>query len=361
MTQTVDIIDASGIENALASANTGKAAAREALAAARTLKGLTPGQAASLIGCCDPEVEAELFETARFIKDTIYGSRLVLFAPLYISNYCSNECTYCAFRKNNKEARRRALNQEEVAREVKALVEQGHKRILMVAGEAYSGGFEYILDSIRTIYETRSGNGEIRRVNVNLAPCTIEEFKLLIEAQIGTYQIFQETYHEPTYRSVHLSGPKRNYEYRLATPHRAMEAGINDIGIGALLGLYDWRFEALAMLEHAASLERVYGCGPHTISFPRLQPASGVQVDPKYLVNDDDFKKLIAVLRLAVPYTGLICTARENSKVRREVMEFGVSQIDAGSRVEIGGYTELGDKYNRFGIIEWEQHINDGI
>jgi 2-iminoacetate synthase len=343
MTPTIDIIDPAGIEAALRTADTGKAAAREVLAAAREMKGLTPQQAATLVCGSDPEIDAEIFATARFIKETIYGSRLVLFAPLYISNYCSNECSYCAFRKGNKEAHRRALNQEEIAREVKALVEQGHKRILMVAGEAYPyGGFDYILDSIRTVYATKSGNGEIRRVNVNLAPCTLEQFRQLRDAEIGTYQIFQETYHQPTYEAVHLSGPKRNYAYRLATPHRAMEGGINDIGIGPLLGLYDWRFEILAVLEHAQSLERVHGCGPHTISVPRIEPASGsnLSLNPAHAVSDADFLKLVAILRLAVPYTGLIMSTREKASIRRETFKLGISQISGGSRTNPGGYTE---------------------
>ena len=346
MTATIDIIDHAAIEAALKTASADKSAAREALAEARGMKGLAPEQAAALMRCSDPEIDAQIFETARTIKDAIYGSRLVLFAPLYVSNYCSNECTYCAFRKNNREAHRRALNQEEVAREVKALVEQGHKRVLMVSGEAYPhGGFEYILDCIRTIYATRSGNGEIRRVNVNLAPCTLEQFGLLREADIGTYQIFQETYHRPTYESVHLAGPKRDYEYRLATPHRAMEAGINDIGIGPLLGLYDWRFEILAVLQHARSLEREHGCGPHTISVPRIEPAAGsaLSLKPEYAVSDADFLKLVAILRLAVPYTGLIMSTRENAAIRRESFNLGISQISAGSRCNPGGYTEGSD------------------
>jgi len=343
MTPTIEIIDAAEIWRSLESAPRGKTAAREVLAAARDLHGLSTEQTATLIRATDPEVEAELFETARSVKETIYGSRLVLFAPLYISNYCSNECSYCAFRKGNAEARRRALTQEEIAGEVKALVEKGHKRVLMVSGEAYpNGGFEYILDSIRTIYGTRSGNGEIRRVNVNLAPCTLEQFRQLKQAEIGTYQIFQETYHRPTYESAHLAGPKRDYEYRLGTPHRAMAAGIDDIGIGPLLGLYDWRFEILAVLGHAQSLEREHGCGPHTISVPRIEPAAGSEfsLKPEHAVSDHDFLKLIAILRLAVPYTGMIMSTRESAAIRRQTFELGISQISAGSRCDPGGYTE---------------------
>jgi 2-iminoacetate synthase len=349
MTPTIELIDTASIHETLASAGADASAAREALSAARGLGGLTLAQAATLIRNVDPEIESELFATARALKETIYGSRIVLFAPLYISNYCANECSYCAFRAHNAEARRRALTQPEIAREVRALVEQGHKRVLMVAGEAYpNGGFDYLLQSIRTIYETRSGAGEIRRVNVNLAPCTGYQFRALRDAQIGTYQIFQETYHRPTYESVHLAGPKRDYDYRLGTPHRAMEAGLDDIGIGPLLGLYDWRFEILAVLEHARSLERLHGCGPHTISVPRIEPAAGssYSLNPRYAVTDRDFLKLIAILRLAVPYTGLIMSTRECPAIRRQTLQLGISQISAGSRCDPGGYTESGDNFH---------------
>jgi 2-iminoacetate synthase len=344
MTATTEVIDTQAIQASLDRAPEDAAAARDVLAKARELKGLTTDEAAILIRSTDPEVLEESFETARKAKESIYGSRLVLFAPLYISNYCSNECTYCAFRVKNREVRRRALTQEEIAREVKALVEQGHKRVLLVCGEAYPArsGFDYILDAIRTIYATKSGNGEIRRVNVNLAPCTLEEFRQLRDAQIGTYQIFQETYHRPTYAAVHLKGKKRDYDWRVTAPHRAMEAGINDIGIGPLLGLYDWRFEVLATLEHARSLERDYGCGPHTISIPRIERAVGSEysLKPEYAVSDADFLKLIAILRLAVPYTGMIMSTRERPEVRRETFRLGISQISAGSRCDPGGYTE---------------------
>jgi 2-iminoacetate synthase len=348
MTPTIDVIDSESIHATLAGAPADRSAAREALAAARGLTGLTLDQTATLICNGDPEIESELFATARELKETIYGSRIVLFAPLYISNYCANECSYCAFRVRNHEARRRALTQAEIAQEVKALVEQGHKRVLMVAGEAYpQGGFDYVLRSIRTIYETRSGTGEIRRVNVNLAPCTEDQFRALHDAEIGTYQIFQETYHRPTYESVHLAGPKRDYDYRLGTPHRAMEAGLDDIGIGPLLGLYDWRFEILSVLAHALSLERVHGCGPHTISIPRIEPAAGspYSLNPQYAVSDHDFLKLIAILRLAVPYTGLIMSTRESPAIRRQTLQLGISQISAGSRCDPGGYTESSDNF----------------
>jgi 2-iminoacetate synthase len=344
MTATTEIIDGGAIQASLDRASPDPSAARDVLAKARELKGLTPDEAAVLIRSTDPEVTAEAFAAARHVKESIYGSRLVLFAPLYVSNYCSNECCYCAFRVKNSAVRRRALSQGEIAREVRALVEQGHKRILLVSGEAYPdrAGFDYILDAIRTIYESRSGNGEIRRVNVNLAPCTVDQFRRLREAEIGTYQIFQETYHRPTYAAVHTSGRKRDYDWRLRAPHRAMEAGIHDIGIGPLLGLYDWRFEVLAVLEHARSLERDHGCGPHTISVPRIEPAVGSEfsLNPQYVVSDADFLKLIAILRLSVPYTGMIMSTRESPEIRRETFRLGISQISAGSRCDPGGYTE---------------------
>lgn len=340
MTATTELIDERAIHQTLEGASA--AQAREVLAKARELRGLTPAEAAALMNVDDPEVLEELYATARWAKEEIYGSRLVLFAPLYISNYCTNECAYCAFRVRNKEVRRRALTQAEIAAEVKLLVEQGHKRILLVSGEGYPKpeGFRYLLDSIATIYATRSGNGEIRRVNVNCAPLSVEQFRELKAANIGTYQLFQETYHRKTYAAVHMGGPKRNYDFRVTAFHRAMEAGIDDVGIGVLFGLYDWRFEVLAMLEHITALERDFGCGPHTISVPRLEPAVGSPYasNPAHAVSDADFLKLVAILRLAVPYTGIIMSTREGPEVRRRTFELGVSQISAGSRTDPGGY-----------------------
>ena len=286
---------------------------------------------------------AELFETANQVKETIYGKRLVLFAPLYISNLCSNECLYCAFRATNKDIVRNALSQEQIAREVKILINQGHKRILMVAGESYPNkGFQYILDSIQTIYSIKSDHGEVRRVNVNIAPLDTPEFKLLKQAGIGTYQIFQETYHRETYRKVHLGGKKRDYNWRVWSLHRAMEAGIDDVGIGVLFGLFDYCFEILAMMQHINELEDKFGVGPHTISVPRLEPATGSDIasHPPFPVSDLDFRKIVAILRLAVPYTGIIMSTRETAKMRSETFALGVSQISAGSRTNPGGYEE---------------------
>ena len=316
---------------------------REILGRALELKGLPEADMAVLMGVSDPELLGEIFRAAKNVKESIYGNRLVLFAPLYISNLCDNECVYCAFRARNRELQRRALSQEEIAVEVKHLVEQGHKRILLVAGEAYPReGFEYVLDAIDTVYRTASGPGEIRRVNVNIAPLSTEEFRLLKARQIGTYQVFQETYHRDTYARVHVAGRKRDFDWRVNAPDRAMEAGIDDVGIGVLFGLFDWRFEALALVQHIRHLERRFGVGPHTLSVPRMEPATGSDVasHPPHPVSDVDFRKIVAILRLAVPYTGIIMSTREAAEIRRETFALGVSQISAGSRTNPGGYTD---------------------
>lgn len=316
---------------------------RDILARARQRGGLRGRDLAALMNISDPELLAELFAAARDIKDEIYGNRLVIFAPLYISNLCCNECTYCAFRVRNREVTRRALTQQEIAQEVRHLVEEGHKRILMVAGESYPHeGFNYVLKSIDTIYRTASGPGEIRRVNVNVAPLTFDEFKLLKEARIGTFQLFQETYHRETYANVHLLGRKTDYDWRITAMDRAMTAGIEDVGIGVLFGLFDWRWEVLSLMQHIQHLEGRFGVGPHTISVPRLEPASGSDVasHPPHAVSDIDFRKIVAILRLAVPYTGIIMSTREGAEMRRETFALGVSQISAGSRTNPGGYAE---------------------
>jgi len=316
---------------------------RELLAKARELHGLSMEDVACLTLVENPELLAEIFGTARKIKEEIYGSRLVFFAPLYISNRCSNECTYCAFRATNTQLTRRTLTQAEIAEETRILIRQGHKRVLVVAGEALPPrGFQYIVDTINTIYDTRVGPGEIRRVNVNLAPQTVDRFKLLKNAGIGTFQLFQETYHRPTYAAVHLKGKKRDYDWRATAFDRAMEAGIDDVGMGVLFGLYDWRFEALSLMQHIRHLEETFGVGPHTISFPRMEPAVGSDIAsrPPYEVSDADFIKLIAIMRLAVPYTGMIMSTRETADVRRQTFAVGISQISAGSRTDPGGYKD---------------------
>jgi len=320
---------------------------REVLSKAMEMKGLDLTDMADLAAVSDPDLLGELFEAARKVKDTIYGRRLVLFAPLYVSNLCGNECLYCAFRAKNTAVKRRALTQEEIASEVKILVEQGHKRILLVAGEAYPNeGFDYVLRSVETIYKTKSGKGEIRRVNVNVAPLTLDEFRRLKAAQIGTYQVFQETYHRGTYACMHVSGQKRDYDWRVTAIDRAMEAGINDAGIGVLFGLFNWHFEILAMMQHIRHLEERFGVGPHTISVPRLEPATGSELatHPPQPVSDIDFRKIVAILRMAIPYTGIIMSTRETPNLRRETFALGVSQISAGSRTNPGGYTE--DEYD---------------
>jgi len=343
--ETGAFIDEAAIDEAMHSASTKDAVrVREILAKASELNGLEMDEVAILTSVSDPELLAELFETAREAKEAIYGARLVLFAPLYISNLCNNDCLYCAFRVRNKELKRRALTQDEIRREVEALVDQGHKRILLVAGESYpkGGGFQYVLDSIATIYDVKRGNGEIRRVNVNVAPLSVPDFRALKASGIGTFQLFQETYHRETYKAVHVGGKKRDFDWRVTGMHRAMEAGIDDVGIGVLFGLADWRFEILAMLQHIHELERAYGVGPHTVSMPRLEPASGSDMasHPPRPVSDVDFRKIVAILRLAVPYTGMIMSTRETANLRRETFALGVSQISAGSRTNPGGYEE---------------------
>jgi 2-iminoacetate synthase len=298
----------------------------------------------ALMSVSDPELLEGLFHAAREVKERIYGRRLVIFAPLYVSNLCRNDCAYCAFRLRNKDVRRRALTQQEVEREVRALVRQGHKRVLLVAGESYPDeGFDYVLRCIDTIYGVKEPpSGEIRRVNVNVAPLSTEEFRALKARKIGTYQLFQETYHRETYRKVHLAGKKRDYDWRVTVMDRAMEAGIDDVGVGILFGLFDWRFEVLALMQHVRHLEARFGVGPHTISVPRLEPAIGsdVAAHPPFAVPDTEFRKLVAILRLAVPYTGIILSTRETPNIRRETFALGVSQISAGSRTNPGGYTE---------------------
>ncbi len=316
---------------------------REVLAKAREMKGLGEEEVASLTHLSEPQLLGELFETAREVKERIYGSRLVVFAPLYISNLCANECLYCAFRARNKAIKRRALSQDEIRHETELLIDQGHKRILLVAGESYPReGFPYVLRSIETVYSAKSEMGAIRRVNVNVAPLTVAEFKELKATGIGTYQIFQETYHHQTYAKMHVAGKKKDYEYRVTAPDRAMQAGVDDVGLGVLFGLFDWRFEVLALLQHIGHLEATFGVGPHTLSVPRMEPAVGSDYasHPPHAVSDIDFRKLVAILRLAVPYTGIIMSTREAPNIRRETFALGVSQISAGSRTNPGGYAE---------------------
>jgi 2-iminoacetate synthase len=324
--------------------NPERAEVTEVLSKAREFRGLTPAEAAVLLGNRDPELQAEIFQTAREIKQQIYGNRIVLFAPLYISSPCVNNCLYCGLRHTNAAVTKRTLSMAELEREVNVLTAAGHKRLIVVYGEHPVSDPDFMCRTIEKIYATRNGRNEIRRVNVNASPLTVAEYHRLKAIGIGTYQVFQETYHRPTYRRVHPTGtPKGSYRWRLLALHRAQEAGVDDVGIGALFGLYNWRFEVLGLICHARDLEREFGVGPHTISFPRLEPAldTPLATKPPYLVGDEDLKKAIAVLRCAVPYTGMILTCRERPEFRRTALPLGVSQVDAGSRVAVGGYAEM--------------------
>lgn len=337
---------------------------------AKEMKGIEPKEALALLLCNDKDIEKEIFEIAKKIKLEIYGKRIVLFAPLYLSNYCINGCVYCPYHSKNKHIARKQLTQDEIKAEVIALQDMGHKRLALETGEDPDyASMEYLLESIKTIYSIKHINGAIRRVNVNIAATTVENYKKLKEAGIGTYVLFQETYHKPTYEKVHPSGPKSNYEYHTEAMDRAMEAGIDDVGIGVLFGLYDYKYDFTAMLYHAKHLEDTFGCGPHTISVPRIRPADDVDIKnfPNAIV-DNLFKKIVAVLRIAVPYTGIIVSTRESKKSREEVLEVGVSQISGGSRTSVGGYVkeeeenskqfEISDNRSLDDVIKWLADID---
>jgi len=311
---------------------------RELIAKSLSKERLTLAETAALINAEGDLVE-EIKAGARELKKKVYGNRIVLFAPLYIGNKCINNCQYCGFRTSNKEAKRKTLTDTEIISEVEALEDNGQKRLILVYGEHPEYGPEYIAHTVRLVYGIKKDRGEIRRVNINAAPLDIDGFRTVGRSGIGTYQIFQETYDPEAYKWYHLGGKKKDYEWRLTALDRAQEAGIDDVGIGALFGLYDWRYEVLGLVRHANHLEACYNVGPHTISFPRIKDASALNLNGKYFTNDDDFKKLIAILRLAVPYTGLILTAREAPDVRSEAMAFGVSQIDGGTKLELGSYS----------------------
>lgn len=316
---------------------------REIIHKASEAKGLTLRESAALLKITNPELLDELFHKAKEVKEKIYGNRLVLFAPLYVTNLCVNNCLYCAFRKDNKELKRRTLTVDEIEEEARYLVLTGQKRILLVAGEhPKKASMEFLGEAISRIYSININGNNIRRLNVNTAPLTLNDFKLLKSFGIGTYQCFQETYHYKTYKEMHPSGPKSDFAWRLYAMDRALQAGIDDVGIGALFGLTDYRFEALALLMHAADLDYKYGIGPHTISIPRLEPAlnAPAALNPPHAVDDLSFKKLVAVIRLSVPYTGIILSTRERPELRRELFEVGVSQISAGSRTAPGAYKE---------------------
>ncbi|MDR2425983.1 MAG: [FeFe] hydrogenase H-cluster radical SAM maturase HydG [Endomicrobium sp.] len=313
----------------------------------KQLKRLSLEESAKLLSVTDEKSIKKIYGCAAYVKDTIYGKRVVLFVPLYISNICANSCAYCGFASNNKVSVRKKLTPAQIKEQTEILLKRGHKRILMVAAEMSSSddNIQYYVDAVKAIYSAQYNGSKIKRVNVNVAPLSVEQFKKLKSAAIGTYQIFQETYHDATYRKLHLTGAKTDPDNRLDAVDRAFEAGIDDVGIGPLLGLYDYRFEALAMLMHIEHLEKKFGVGPHTISIPRIEPSPGTGYagHGEYPPSDEDFKKLVAVLRLSVPYTGIIMSTRETAQMRDELVNLGVSQISAESKVTPGGYEESGD------------------
>ena len=309
---------------------------------AKKRKGLTHREASVLLACSDEEKNKEIYKLAEQIKKDFYGNRIVMFAPLYLSNYCVNGCTYCPYHAKNKHIMRKQLSQEEIRREVIALQDMGHKRLALEAGEdPVRNTMDYYLESIKTIYSIKHKNGAIRRVNINIAATTVDNYCLLKEAGIGTYILFQETYHKESYLELHPTGPKHDYNYHTEAMDRAMEGGIDDVGLGVLFGLDKYRYEFAGLLMHAEHLEAAFGVGPHTISVPRLKHAD--DIDPDQFdngIDDDTFAKIVACIRIAVPYTGMIISTRENQKTRERVLHLGISQISGGSRTSVGGYCE---------------------
>lgn len=299
---------------------------------------LTLEETAVLINATDEESVNAIKAGAMELKKRVYGNRIVLFAPLYVGNRCINNCKYCGFRVSNKDQVRKTLCDEELLHSVEALEDDGHKRLILVYGEHPDYTPEFIADNVRLTYSVKKGRGSIRRVNINAAPLDIEGYRTVKDAGIGTYQVFQETYHPEAYTWYHTAGRKADFEWRLTTMDRAQEAGLDDNGLGVLFGLYDWRYEVLGLIRHTNHLEACYNVGPHTISFPRIKDASNLQIDDKYMVDDETFAKIIAIFRLAVPYTGLILTARESPEFRKEAIKYGVSQIDGGTNLQIGDY-----------------------
>lgn len=321
---------------------------REILNKAKNCKGLSLEEVAKLLFVEGGDLLEEIFDAARYVKNKVYGKRVVLFAPLYTSNECTNNCLYCGFRRDNKELHRKTLTIDEIVTEAKALEAQGHKRILLICGEhPAKTGVKHLTDAMDAVYKA----GDIRRINVEAAPMKIEDYRQLKEHGIGTYVIFQETYNREVYKKMHPVGLKADFDWRITAIDRAFEGGIDDVGIGALLGLYDYRFEVLGLLMHINAFEKKYGVGPHTISVPRLRPALGWALNEiPYIVNDNDFKKIVAIYRLAVPYTGIILSTRESPKLRDELLSLGVSQISAGSKTSPGGYAEEDEKADQFEV-----------
>ena len=331
-----------------------RATVEEIIRKAAMLKGLTHREASILMECEDPELQEKIFELAREIKGKLYGNRIVMFAPLYLSDWCINGCVYCPYHSKNRTIPRRKLSQDEIREEVIALQDMGHKRLAIESGEdPVHNPIEYILDSIKTIYGTHHRNGAIRRVNVNIAATTVENYRKLKEAGIGTYILFQETYNRKNYEILHPTGPKSDYAWHTEAMDRAMQGGIDDVGIGVLFGLDTWRYDLVGLLMHAEHLEARFGVGPHTISVPRICPADDIDTkDFPNAVPDDIFCRIVAVIRLAVPYTGMIISTRESEKVRAKVLGLGISQISGGSRTSVGGYAEKDEETAQFDISD---------
>ena len=320
-------------------------------------KGLSHREASVLLACSDKAMNEKIFKLAEQIKKDFYGNRIVMFAPLYLSNYCINGCTYCPYHAKNKHIARKQLSQDEIRKEVIALQDMGHKRLALEAGEHPTlNTMDYYLKSIETIYSIKHKNGAIRRVNINIAATTVDNYRLLKEAGIGTYILFQETYHKEGYKQLHPTGPKSDYTYHTEAMDRAMEGGIDDVGVGVLFGLDKYRYEFAGLLMHAEHLEAAFGVGPHTISVPRLRDADDIDSSSfKNGIDDDTFAKIVACIRIAVPYTGMIISTRESQKVRERVLHLGISQISGGSRTSVGGYCEPepeDEKSEQFDVID---------
>ncbi len=340
-----EFIDHNEILNSLEYANKNKnniTLINQILNKAKLKKGLSHREASLLLACDIPEKIDEIYLLAKQIKKDFYGNRIVIFAPLYLSNYCVNGCVYCPYHFKNKHITRKKLTQDEIAREVIALQDMGHKRLAIEAGEdPVNNPIEYILESLKTIYSVRHKNGEIRRANVNIAATSVENYKKLKQAGIGTYILFQETYNKKSYEQLHPTGPKSNYSYHTEAMDRAMKAGIDDVGLGVLFGLESYRYEFAALLMHAEHLEQTFGIGPHTISVPRVKPADDIDPDSfNNSIDDNIFAKICACIRIAVPYTGMIISTRESKEVREKVLDLGISQISGASKTSVGGYYE---------------------
>jgi len=343
--KAAEFIDDAEIQDTLAYAQANKSnreLIKGLIERAKDCKGLSHREAAVLLECDQEDLNEELFKLAKEIKQKFYGNRIVMFAPLYLSNYCVNGCVYCPYHAKNKTISRKKLTQEEIVKEVIALQDMGHKRLALEAGEdPVNNPLEYILESIKTIYSIKHKNGDIRRVNVNIAATTVEDYKKLKDAGIGTYILFQETYNKKSYEELHPTGPKSNYAYHTEAMDRAMEAGIDDVGIGVLFGLNMFKYDFVGLMMHAEHLEAAMGCGPHTISVPRIRPADDINPDEfSDGISDEVFQKIVALIRIAVPYTGMIVSTRESQETREKVLELGISQISGGSKTSVGGYDE---------------------